>query len=168
MTGLDADPEVISIAERKALAAGVTIRFDRGLSTRLPYPDGSFDRVVSSLLFHHLPAEDKATTAAEARRVLRSGGEFHVVDWGRPANLLMGSLFVLVRLLDGFPNTRENVEGKLPSLFREAGFGEVLQTGSMSTLFGTLVFYRAFGATGSPATPSRENRELGDKGGRPS
>jgi len=158
VTGLDADPQVLEIARRKAREAGVAVKFDEGFSNRLPYPDGSFDRVVSSLLFHHLSSPNKVATAVEVFRVLRPGGEVHVADWGRPANAVMGSLFLMVRLLDGFPNTRENVQGKLADIFRAAGFVDVKQTGAMSTLFGTLAFYRAL----RPDDPGgRSTREAG-------
>ncbi|MGE0356441.1 MAG: class I SAM-dependent methyltransferase [Burkholderiales bacterium] len=155
VTGLDADAEVLAIAKRKALALGASIRFDLGLATRLPYPDASFDRVVSSLLFHHLSPQDKSKAASEARRVLRPGGEFHVVDWGRASNPLMAFLFLPVRILDGFANTRDNVEGRLPAELREAGFADARQVGAMGTTFGTLAFCRATAPAGAPAADSR-------------
>lgn len=143
LNGLDADPQVLAIARRKSRAAGVEVRFEQGLSIRLPYPDGSFDRVVSSLFFHHLALQHKRETAAEVLRVLRPGGELHVADWGRAANALMRALFVPVQILDGFANTGDNVSGRLASVFEEAGFEEVRQTGAFSTVFGTLALYRA-------------------------
>ena len=143
LVGFDADPQVLAIAEGKVRAAGVNVRFDQGLSTRLPYADQSFDRVVSSLFFHHLSLHDKRGTAAEALRVLRPGGELHVADWGRASNWLMRALFVPVQLLDGFENTRDNVSGGLPTVFEDAGFESVRQTRTFSTPFGTLALYRA-------------------------
>lgn len=143
VTGLDADPQVLAIAERKSKAAGVVVRFDQGLSTGLPYLDGSFDRVVSSLFFHHLTLRQKKETAKEVLRVLRPGGELHVADLGRASSWLMRTLFVPVQLLDGFANTRDNVSGGLPKVFEEAGFADVCQTGAFSTVFGTLALYRA-------------------------
>lgn len=44
--------------------------FSEGMSFDLPYPDGSFDRVVSSLFFHHLTRVDKERSLAE--RIARS------------------------------------------------------------------------------------------------
>src|SRR5687768_16091627 len=82
--GLDGDPAIIEQAERKAERAGVEIAFDEGLSYDLPYEDASFDRVLSSLFFHHLVLRDKERTIAEIARVLRPGGELHVADWGEP------------------------------------------------------------------------------------
>ena len=92
VTGLDADPAMLARARAKAPRAS----FDEGLSYELPYPDASFDRVLSSLFFHHLRPRDKRRTLAEARRVLRPGGELHVADWGRAAGALMRVLAVSI------------------------------------------------------------------------
>lgn len=143
MSGLDADPQVLAIAERKAMAAGVAVCFEQGYSNRLPYPDGSFDRIVSSLFFHHLSLPEKRETAREAFRVLRPAGELHVADWGRAENWLMRALFVPVQLLDGYANTRDNVSGGLPAVFADAGFADVRQTQTFATMFGSLALYRA-------------------------
>ncbi len=149
LRGFDADPRILAIAERKATAAGVAVRFEQGYSNRLPYPDGSFDRIVSSLLFHHISLPEKRETAREAFRVLRPGGELHVADWGRAANWLMRALFVPVQLLDGFANTRDNVSGGLPAVFADAGFADVRQTQTFATMFGTLALYRAVKSLGA-------------------
>ena len=61
------------------------IHFDRGLATALPYTDASFDRVFSTLFFHHLGNTDKHAALREAYRVLAPGAELHIADWGRPA-----------------------------------------------------------------------------------
>lgn len=73
--GIDADPDVLALPRRKADVAGHGVRFELGLSTTLPYSDDSFDRVLSSLFFHHLLPADKITTAKEMLRVLRPGGD---------------------------------------------------------------------------------------------
>jgi len=49
----------------------------------LPYPDNSFDRVVSSLVFHHLTRENKIHSLKEVFRVLKPQGELHVLDFGK-------------------------------------------------------------------------------------
>jgi SAM-dependent methyltransferase len=102
-----------------------------------------FDRVVSSLLFHHLSRESKERTLDEVFRVLRPGGEFHMVDWGRPRNAFMRVAFLAVQLLDGFPTTRDNVNGLLPRLLIKAGFQEVREIADLSTVAGTLSLYSA-------------------------
>lgn len=141
--GLDADPEMLARARAKAAASGVAIDFDQGLSNQLPYEDGSFDQVVSTLFFHHLKLDVKQQTAAEICRVLRPGGQLHVADWGRPSDPLMRGLSLSIRFLDGFEPTRDNLNGALPSIFEQAGLAAVEQTGQLRTVFGTMAFYRA-------------------------
>lgn len=143
VTGIDGDPEVLSIATRKALEADVSVKFDHGLSDSLPYPDAHFDRVVSTLFFHHLSWQNKDRTAREIFRVLRPGGELHIADWGRATNTVMRGLFIMIQLLDGIRNTQDNVAGKLTTLFEQAGFDDVAQRKTFSTIFGTLALYSA-------------------------
>lgn len=143
VTGVDGDPAILSLASRKALKAGVSVKFDRALSDSLPYPGAHFDRVVSSLFFHHLSWENKERTVRELFRVLKPGGEIHVADWGRATNALMRGLFIFIQLLDGFKNTQDNVSGKLIILFDQAGFVEVTQRRTFSTVYGTMALYSA-------------------------
>lgn len=143
VTGVDGDPAILSLAAHKALKAGVSVQFDHALSYSLPYPASHFDRVVSSLFFHHLSWENKERTAQELIRVLKPGAELHVADWGLADNALMRGLFLFVQLLDGFKNTQDNVTGKLITLFEKAGFVEVTQRQTFSTIYGTMALYRA-------------------------
>ncbi len=143
ITGVDIDPAVLAIASRKARAANVDIHFDRAHSYDLPYPAAYFDRVVSSLFFHHLSWQDKLRTAQELLRVLRPGGELHVADWGRPTNIVMRGLFLMIQCLDGFETTRDNVAGKLVELFEQAGFTAVSERQTLHTAYGTMALYRA-------------------------
>jgi len=144
VVGLDADPEMLDHARSKAERAGVELRLDEGFSTELPYPDASFDLVLSTLFFHHLDLESKRRTARETARVLRKGGELRVADWGRPSDPVMAVAFLGVRLLDGFGNTRENARGELPAIFEGEGLEDAQQTDRLRTAFGTLALYRAW------------------------
>jgi len=121
IVGIDGDPRILVLAQRKARKRGVAIRFDHGYSTSLSYARASFDRVLSSLLFHHRSRQEKARTVREVFRVLKPGGEFQVADWGKPGNAVMSALFLLVRVLDGFENTRENVKARCQSCSSTAG-----------------------------------------------
>ena len=141
--GLDADPEMLGRARAKAEQAGVELRLAEGMSDELPFEDGSFDRVLSTLFFHHLDPEPKRRTAREIARVLRRGGELHVADWGAPADPLMAAAFLSIRMLDGFENTADNVHGELPRIFEEAGLEHAEQTDRLRTVLGTLALYRA-------------------------
>jgi ubiquinone/menaquinone biosynthesis C-methylase UbiE len=145
VSGLDGDPKVLARARRKAADAGLPIRFDQGLSDDLPYPDASFDRVLSSLFFHHLERKAKERTIREVSRVMRPGGELHVADWGRPGGPAMWTLSWSIRLLDGRAPTRDNLAGALPALFERNGLEQAWLRGQMATIYGTLAFYSARG-----------------------
>lgn len=143
VTGVDIDPGILARAVRKAKSANVAVNFSRALSYELPYLAAHFDRVVSSLFFHHLSWEDKSRTAQELFRVLKPGGQLHVADWGHQANFVMRGLFLMIQCLDGFETTRDNAAGRLVSLFEGAGFVDVSERRTFSTIFGTLALYRA-------------------------
>lgn len=139
LTGLDADPEILARARRKAAAAGMTPAFDEGFSTDLPYPDERFDVALSTLFFHHLEDADKRGTASELVRVLRPGGRLVVADLGRPQDPLMRvAARLTVQLLDGMTTTRSSVSGQLPAMLSEAGFCAVRVTDRLRTPIGTL------------------------------
>jgi ubiquinone/menaquinone biosynthesis C-methylase UbiE len=143
VTAVDGDPAIMAIASSKAAAANADVRWVEALSTELPFPPAHFDRVVSSLFFHHLTWENKVHTAREVFRVLKPGGELHVADWGRPTGLLMRGLFVTIQLLDGFESTRDNVAGKLITLLEQAGFVDVCQRQAINTIYGTMALHAA-------------------------
>lgn len=143
ISGLDADPETLSIAQKKRASSRLDVTLDQGVATALPYADASFDCVLSSLLFHHLSREQTIQTAREVLRVLKPAGRFLVADWGKAETLWMRLAFLPVQLLDGFATTQKNVEGNLPSLFVDAGLVQVEQVQSFPTLFGALALYRA-------------------------
>jgi len=141
--GLDADAMSLDYAQAKADAAGVDIEFYKGDAADLPFDAALADRVVSSLFFHHLRPDDKQRVLTQVARVLKEGGELHVSDWGLPTNGLMRALFVPVQLLDGFSNTRENVQGQLPVMVGETGLQAVNERASFDTVFGTLRLFVA-------------------------
>jgi ubiquinone/menaquinone biosynthesis C-methylase UbiE len=80
LAGLDPDLTALARAQRKAARAGITVRWDRGFADELPHRDGSVDRVVSSLMLHHLDPPAKDAMLAEVRRVLRPGAVLVLAD----------------------------------------------------------------------------------------
>jgi SAM-dependent methyltransferase len=143
VSGVDIDPRILEIARRKIAAAGADIRLVQGSATEPPLPDASFDRVLSTLVLHHLTTPQKREAFASVRRLLRPGGELHVGDWGKPQNLLMQVAALGFRFFDGGESTGANLRGELPGLIREAGFTDVRETDHWMTPFGTLTFLKA-------------------------
>jgi ubiquinone/menaquinone biosynthesis C-methylase UbiE len=135
VTGLDSDPEILTLARDKAARAGVDVTFDLGTATALPYDEASFERVVSTLVFSLLNNEEKRRALCEAYRVLRSGAELHIADFGPPHTRWGRWVAPLVRRFDPIAG---NLAGVLPTLFREAGFEHVQAAPRLATLFGSL------------------------------
>jgi SAM-dependent methyltransferase len=152
VVGLDVDARVLEIARKKAAKAGVDITWHQGMAHCLPYPGNSFDRVLSSLVFHHLNAETKQQALQEVFRILRPGGELHVADFGKPHNVPALLISLIVRW---FEEVTDNIQGLLPGMFRRAGFDPVEETGRYTTIAGTLSLYRAR----KPIDPSKTSSQ---------
>jgi ubiquinone/menaquinone biosynthesis C-methylase UbiE len=82
--GIDASPEMLARAEKKARRAGVEIVFKNARAEALPFPDAHFDAVLTTVVLHHLPRKARQLCAAEMRRVLKPGGRLLAIsDWRR-------------------------------------------------------------------------------------
>ncbi|MGH2726523.1 MAG: class I SAM-dependent methyltransferase, partial [Actinomycetota bacterium] len=84
LSGIELSPQMLEIARDRARDAGR--RFDLRVADAeaLPFPDASFDTVVCTLSLCSIPDDRKAV--AEARRVLRPGGTFLLLEHVRSAN----------------------------------------------------------------------------------
>ena len=142
VAGADPDPKALARARHKAERARLDVQLDQAFGDALPYADASFDRVLSSLMFHHLEVNEKAKTLREVRRVLRPGGSFHLLDFGGAESAHGGWL---TRFFHSSHQLRDNSEERIIALMREAGLVEpsVVDHGAM--LFGQLSYsyYRA-------------------------
>lgn len=85
MHGIDASPEMIARARKKASKAGADVTFTNGVVEGLPFPEAQFDAVLSTLMLHHLPRAAREQCVREVRRVLKPGGRVLAVDFGRAA-----------------------------------------------------------------------------------
>jgi ubiquinone/menaquinone biosynthesis C-methylase UbiE len=128
-TGIDPDPGALRKARRKAARKKLQINYQRAYAGALPLPDESFDRVLSSLMLHHLSDEERARALLEVRRVLRPGGELHIVD------------------LTHAPRGGKKRHGSSPEhilgALHDAGLTGVAENGHGAGHFGGVVFYRA-------------------------
>lgn len=138
--GLDGDFAILRIAKRKFAERSQHCDFERGTATGLPFADACFDRVVSSLVFHHMSTEDKRAAFREIHRVLRPGGQMVIADFG-PA--LAASARLVSALLARLERVSDNLQGLLPVFAIEAGFVNTKILGQFNTLFGTLWIFSA-------------------------
>jgi ubiquinone/menaquinone biosynthesis C-methylase UbiE len=139
LVGLDGDAAMLEIARKKAEQAGLEIEWQEALATALPFEDGSFDRVVSCLMTHHLTAPNKVKAFQEVKRVLKPDGEFHILDFGKPTRLLMKLISIPMARLE---EAGDNYRGLLPQMLRQAGFTRILDIRHFTTIFGELVHYQ--------------------------
>jgi len=87
--GIDAAAKMIRVARKKRESK--TCRFEVEAAEKLPFENESFDAVVSSLFFHHVPIDLKEQSLSEAYRVLRPQGRLVIADMHTPTTW-MGAL----------------------------------------------------------------------------
>lgn len=142
ITGLDPDPKALARAKRKADAASVAIRLDRGFADALPYADASFDRVFSCFMFHHLTdADEKVRALREIRRVLKPGGRLQLVDFAHDESRKTRGP---VRWVHRHHHLADNTDARVMSFISEAGLVEpvLLRRATMFFVMG-LAYYQA-------------------------
>lgn len=152
-TGLDIDPKVKYIAEKKFTKNDVAIKLDLYEGDLFPYADNTYDRVFSSLVFHQLDKNTKISCLNEIKRVLKPDGDVIIGDWGKPKSKLMRLMFYTVQILDGFATTTDNVNGLMPDYMVEAGFECVEELSYINTKIGSYCYYQG-------KKPSLANSEL--------
>ncbi|HEY6286795.1 MAG TPA: methyltransferase domain-containing protein [Ktedonobacteraceae bacterium] len=143
---IDAVPQMITVARRKAARRNLAIDFQVGLIEQLAFPDDSFDVVLSSLMMHHLPEELKRQGLAEIARVLKPGGRLLILDfqprqtrgtqsWIKRHVQKQGSHAFLAQLLHAGKELGDMQD--LPPVMKEVGFSQI-ETGG--TKFRSLGF----------------------------
>jgi len=129
--GIDAGPEMIGVAQRKAAKARLEIDFRVEPIEALTFPDQSFDVVLSSLMMHHLPDDLKPRALAELRRVLKPGGRLLIADFKRPTDHVGQGLMGL--LMHG--HVKQGTQD-LPALLAAAGFTSIAVDDKRSRVLG--------------------------------
>lgn len=143
VVGLDPDSKALELARRKVRRNGSSIQFDQGYSEELPYPDTSFDRVLSAFMLHHVQAEAKLLTIQEARRVLKPGGSLHLMDFEEVHQHEHGGGlhgFIASRMHARHGSSHQPI---VLGLMRDAGFAESQEVARQTTILGRIVYYKA-------------------------
>ena len=119
--GIDASPEMIGRARRKARKAQVDICFADAVAERMPFPDGHFDVVLSTMMLHHLPGAARKQCLRDTARVLKPGGRVLIVDFGGKPK---------VGLLKHFHRHGRVALPEIVALLREAGL-QIEESGAL-------------------------------------
>jgi SAM-dependent methyltransferase len=116
VTGIDYVPALLDRARRRAQAEGLEATFQEADAEDLPFPDASFDVVLSTCGAMFAP--DQQRTAAELLRVCRPGGRIGMVNW--VPDSYVGELFRAIgRHLPPPPGVRPPVLWGDPERLRE-------------------------------------------------
>ncbi len=126
--GIDLSPSMLELSRKRL---GDTADLQLGDATALPYPDASFDLIVSSLFLHELEVATRASSLEEMARTLKTDGRVLIIDFHAghlrfPKGWLIRGLSFLIERLAGrnhFHHFREFVGvGGIPELVSAAGF----------------------------------------------
>lgn len=137
---IDIDPSMVARARKNASRQGVDVSFHEADMTAVTEA-GAFDRVYSTMTFHHLSNSEKKHALWAARLALRPGGCFVVADFGRPRGLSQELLFRFIQQpLDGFENTTPHCSGRYEADVRSS-FRSVESALVLRTVAGTLELF---------------------------
>lgn len=89
LTGIDLSPSMLERARRR-LGPEADLRL--GSATDLPFPPGSFDQVLCSMVLHEMPADMRLEVLGQVREVMAPGGSLIVVEFAVGPSSLKGRL----------------------------------------------------------------------------
>ena len=125
VVAFDLTPEMLTQARMRCAKAGLTnVRFEQGSATALPFPDNSFDGVVTRLSVHHFEAP--ALVLAEMFRVLKPAGKLVLADVVSSEDAGESQLQNAIEVLRDPSHVRMLPASELAALI--AGVGFVIET----------------------------------------
>jgi ubiquinone/menaquinone biosynthesis C-methylase UbiE len=155
VTGLDSNPGMLATASARA---DREVRWQDGDAQALPYPDGSFDRVICQLGLQYFP--DRTVAVREMYRVLRPDGRVVMLVWrdlshssgfAALADALAAHVGPAAATLMRAPFVFGDDPAPLASLLEDAGFADVtVQAVSGTVRFGSIPMFVGYQCAGSP------------------
>lgn len=150
VTGVDISRPLLRRAEPRARQAPVPVELVEASAEQLPFDAASFDSVV--VTYSLCSMEDPARAAAEARRVLRSGGDLMFIEHGRAPD--RGTRW-WQRLLNPFWRRVSGgcrLDRDMPAVLRAAGF----ELDELTAGYSGMVRWLSFTFEGSARPHQRE------------
>lgn len=158
--GVDPDASAITIARRKARAAGIAAEFVHAhfsAKAAATWPAPSVATLC--LVLHQVPLSEKLRLLEEIHTVLQPAGRLYIADYGEQRSWLMRKLFrATIQKLDGYADTQPNADGVLTPLMVQAGFSDVCELAQFNTITGSISILCG--------TKRSANKEIGSSGSK--
>ena len=136
--GIDPDPKALARARKKARKAGLTMEFRQAFTEELPFPDASFDRVLSAFMLHHIQPSAKLPALSEVYRVLKPGGSLELVDFQEGEHNPPGHF-----AMRPHSHGESRFHHAVLYLMQEAGFADPTEVDQQTKILGRIVYYSA-------------------------
>jgi ubiquinone/menaquinone biosynthesis C-methylase UbiE len=120
VVAVEPEPTMASRAKRRARSADVPVRVVRAAAEALPFPDGTFDTIISCLVL--CTVRDPRRAAVELQRVLRPGGEVRVYEHVRSSDPRAARWQDLAERPWGFVGAGCHPNRDTVAILRSAGF----------------------------------------------
>jgi len=145
LIGIDPDPKVLELARAKTNGLSREVDYKLGYlrETQQHLAGIGVNKIVSSLVFHQVPLDEKRKGLMAMHAALVPGGQLYIADYGLQRTPLMRKLFRIVQKGDGYENTQPNADGVLVELMNDAGFAHVREAYVIPTPTGSISIYRA-------------------------
>jgi ubiquinone/menaquinone biosynthesis C-methylase UbiE len=151
-TGIDYVPALVQRARERAVAERVPARFEVGDCEEIPFPDNSFDAVLS--VYGSMFAPDAEKAAAELVRVCKPGGVIGMANW-TPAGFWGQAFALTAKYLPPPPGVRPppewGTEHRLKELFgKSTSSMRIAQRSALFRYLDSKHFIRVFGSWFGP------------------
>ena len=142
--GVDIDEQILAIARKKIDAKGLNVQLEKYDGQDLSSLGAKrFDKIVSTLVFHHISTKGKRIVLKQLLLLLKPSGELCIADFGKGKTLYAKIATELFKRFDGIESTSVNANGLLPEFIRAAGFKNVQHVRDYNTAFGTINLLKA-------------------------